>query len=307
MPSPKRLQLAGLAFIIILALLYSWTMFSSPEEDSFPSVSVSLPNDIAEHVKPPPSNATIPHDLDTPPETEIPQDTEIPKDTPAVEDDANEEKSRPEFSGTVDPLRPRVVLTQGTFIGTDLKGTYNQVLEQFLGIPYGLSTAGKRRFKPPVEVKNSTGIYDASQWGTRCPAGEEDNVPQGEDCLNVNIWRPKALALEKKLPVVIHLHGGAFNFGTGSNRDIASLVGWSMEPMIGVSFNYRLGALGFLPFLPLNSGEADENPLNLGLRDQALLFDWVQQNIAAFGGDPEQVTIMGISAGAHSVCLSWFC
>ncbi|RDW82155.1 hypothetical protein BP6252_03267 [Coleophoma cylindrospora] len=188
--------------------------------------------------------------------------------------------------------RPTVALRQGTFVGTDLKRDFPQTLDQFLGIPYGLSTAGERRFKPPVRVASSTATFDASQFGQRCPSGIPDGVPMGEDCLNANIYRPKERDTSQKLPVVIHVHGGSFNFGSGPARDIASLVAWSSEPMLGITFNYRLGAFGFLPL---------DGSLNLGLKDQALLLEWVQENVAAFGGDPDNVTLMGISAGAHSI------
>jgi carboxylesterase type B len=97
--------------------------------------------------------------------------------------------------------------------------------------------------------------------------------------------------------VLIYIHGGSFNFGFAKERAIPSLVAWSTEPLIGVSFNYRLGSLGFLP----SRVTAKEGLLNLGLRDQSLLLEWVQGNISAFGGNPDDVTVMGFSAGAHSV------
>jgi len=199
--------------------------------------------------------------------------------------------------------RPRVTVRQGVIVGSEVKTGYPQTLEMFLGIPYGLSTAGERRFRPPVGVNASTEIFDASKYGDRCPAGpSRDGFPQSEDCLNLNIYRPKARDESKKLPVLVHVHGGAFNTGFGSNRQISNLVAWSAEPFIGISFNYRIGALGFLP----SRLTAEEGLLNLGLKDQALLFEWVQENIAAFGGNPDDVTLMGVSAGAHSVCFSSF-
>jgi len=99
----------------------------------------------------------------------------------------------------------------------------------------------------------------------------------------------------KKLPVLVHFYGGVFNFGSGSNRQIANMVGCSAEPFIGVSFNYRVGAFGFLP----SRLTAKKKLFNLGLKDQALLLEWVQGNIAEFKGDPNDVTLMSISAGAH--------
>jgi acetylcholinesterase len=194
------------------------------------------------------------------------------------------------------PGRPRVSTRQGTIIGIEVERGYPQPLEQFLGIPYALSTDGERRFSPPVPV-SLVKEFDASKYGQRCPSGPRDSTPQGEDCLNLNIFRPKNRDADKKLPVLVYLHGGAFNFGAGNTRQIPDLVAWAAEPMIGISFNYRVGAFGFLP----SKFMEEQGLLNVGLKDQALLFQWVQDNIAAFGGDPDNVTIMGSSAGAHSV------
>jgi len=198
--------------------------------------------------------------------------------------------------------RPIVTLRQGRIIGfeADADDEHPQVLEEFLGVPYALSTDGQRRFSPPVTVTASKDDFDARRYGARCPAGGNDGTPQGEDCLNLNIFRPKIRDEEGKLPVLVYVHGGAFNFGSGNARQISSLVAWSENPMIGISFNYRVGAFGFLS----SKLAAKEGCLNAGLKDQELLFQWVQENIAAFGGDAGDVTIMGASAGAHSVWSS---
>jgi acetylcholinesterase len=190
-----------------------------------------------------------------------------------------------------------VTIRQGTFVGVEAKSDYPQTLELFLGIPYALSTAGERRFMPPVGVGASKKTFDASKHGNRCPAGGPDDTLQSEDCLNLNIYRPKERNSTEPLPVLIHIHGGSFNFGFGHGRQIWNLVGWAAEPFIGISFNYRLGAFGFLA----SNLTASEGLLNVGLKDQALLLEWVQENIAAFGGNPNDVTLMGSSAGAHSV------
>jgi carboxylesterase type B len=197
--------------------------------------------------------------------------------------------------------RPSVTLRQGKIIGFEAAADeeHPQILEEFLGVPYALSTDRQRRFKPPVPVTASKDDFDAGKYGARCPAGGNDGTPQGEDCLNLNIFRPKARNEMEKLPVLVYVHGGAFNFGAGNARQISSLVAWSENPMIGISFNYRVGAFGFLS----SKLAANEGSLNAGLKDQQLLFKWVQENIAAFGGDPDDVTVMGASAGAHSVCF----
>jgi acetylcholinesterase len=155
---------------------------------------------------------------------------------------------------------------------------------------------------PQVPVNASRKEFDAGKYGSRCPAGLYDSTPIGEDCLNLNIYRPKDRDPDKLLPVLVYFHGGAFNFGAGQNRAIDHMVAWSAEPMLGLSFNYRVGAFGFLP----SRLTARERLLNVGLKDQRCLLEWVQENVAAFGGDPDNVTIMGSSAGAHSVCLFIF-
>lgn len=199
---------------------------------------------------------------------------------------------------------PSVTLRQGTFIGSTLSGTshnhpFPQLLDTFLGIPFALPTSGERRFRPPVRVPASSTTFDATRWGQRPPssASGEEEVQQGEDCLNLNIFRPQVRDEKKKLPVLVYFNGGAFNFGYAKGRVISSFVAWSVEPIIGVSFNYRVGALGFLPCRLM----AKEGLLNIGLKDQSMLLEWVRDNIGAFGGDPLNVTIMGSSAGAHSV------
>jgi carboxylesterase type B len=126
---------------------------------------------------------------------------------------------------------------------------------------------------------------------------EDPEVPEGEDCLNLNVFRPSVRDQSKKLPVLVYIHGGSFNYGYAKAAGMFSLVAWSPVPLIGVSFNYRLGALGFLSSKVM----AKEGLLNLGLKDQSLLLEWVQENISAFGGNPNDVTVMGSSAGAHSV------
>lgn len=199
-----------------------------------------------------------------------------------------------------------------------------KALDVFLGIPYAKSTAGVNRFRAPVPLavdSRGTGdlngrIIPATQLGQRCP-GTAPNpfIPEGEDCLNLNVYRPSPVSQrdgrdrEKHvpagpLPVVVYVHGGGFNNGMGAERDMASFVGYADVDLVGVSFNYRVGALGFLGWQNVNDDDDshdDEAPLNVGLRDQQALFAWVQSNIRYFSGDPNNITIMGLSAGAHSV------
>ncbi|KAG7285292.1 hypothetical protein NEMBOFW57_009914 [Staphylotrichum longicolle] len=211
------------------------------------------------------------------------------------------------------PTDPAVVLRQGTYKGTTLLASprFPKAIEAFRGVPYAQDTGGENRFRPPQPLPESTGTFDAIEWGKICPAEGVVRRNMSENCLNANIYRPAGLvdrdgyqktegSKKKKrprLPVVVYVHGGGFNTGHGTERNMATFVAWADAPMVAVNFNYRVGALGFLP----SDVTAREGLLNLGLRDQQMLLEWVQANIEAFGGDPKKVTIMGLSAGAHSI------
>lgn len=197
--------------------------------------------------------------------------------------------------------RPTVTLPQGTVIGIRERNAYPGVVESFKGIPYAQPPVGDLRFRPPVKVEASTSIIDASRFGPRAPARQfllvGPKLDESEDCLTVNVFR-KALGKDSRpLPVAVYFHGGAFNRGNAAMHDTASMVGWSEAAFIGVSFGYRIGALGFLP----SRLSAKEGLLNLGLRDQMCLLEWVQDNIEFFGGDKNNITLIGLSAGAHSI------
>ncbi|CAL3972604.1 unnamed protein product [Diplocarpon coronariae] len=197
----------------------------------------------------------------------------------------------------VESRRPSVVLRQGSFLGVELDDDYPQVLDAFLGIPYGLSTEGLGRFSLPVRVDDSKMVFDAGTYGNRC-LSISGGPKQSEDCLKLDLYRPKVRIPGEKLPVLVDFHGGAFNGGVGdSSKMLSYMAAWSAKPLIAVSFSYRVGAFGFLPSTVM----AKEGLLNLGLKDQELLLEWIQENIAAFGGDPKNVTLRGSSAGAHSV------
>lgn len=213
---------------------------------------------------------------------------------------------------------PLARLRQGTYSGTVLETTFGGEnalpwpIEAFLGVPYGrvfVADGGRFREARPVASSGGSPSTDeairATEYGPVCPATtREDDEEQGrtvdDDCLNANIFRPAGAApapSSRGSPVVVFFHGGCFNFGNGADRDMASFVAHAAFPVVAVSFNYRLGPLGFL-----SCGAAQrEGVLNLGLKDQQRLLVWVAENIAAFGGDADNVTLMGVSAGAHSV------
>lgn len=168
----------------------------------------------------------------------------------------------------------------------------------FAGIPYAKPPVGDLRFKPPVPAEKWQGIYDATHERDSCIQKEyflTQNYVGSEDCLYLNIDTPQVPA-EIKVPkaVMVFIHGGGFFTGSGSEKQYAGdyLVD---QDVILVRINYRLHALGFL-----NLGLKD-CPGNAGLRDQALALKWVKENIKQFGGDPNNITIFGESAGASSV------
>ncbi|ROT39353.1 carboxylesterase [Sodiomyces alkalinus F11] len=204
--------------------------------------------------------------------------------------------------------RPTVRLPQGTYWGTVLsRDDLPRPVEAFLGIPYARVLPGAEgRFRDAAPVPASLDTFEANTYGSICPTftsslDEEDGWVVGEDCLSVNLIRPcpssSSWSPSERLPVVVFFHGGAFNFGKGADRDMASFVAYAEQPVLGISFNWRLGPLGFLPSRVCDK----EGVLNLGLRDQRMLLEWVRDNVVAFGGDEGCVTLMGVSAGAHSI------
>ena len=204
---------------------------------------------------------------------------------------------------TVDTKPPSVTLVQGYVVGTQLNDSFPQPVDAFLGVPYALPPVGDRRFRPAAKVSSSSDTVDASKYGPAAPGkallSGGPKLVQSEDCLTTNIFRPAGSKNTDKLPVAVYIHGGAFNRGSATMHNTASMVAWSEQPFVAVSFGYRIGALGFLP----STLSQKEGLLNLGLRDQVHLLQWVQENIANFGGDPANVTLFGLSAGAHSVIL----
>ncbi|KAJ6513308.1 carboxylesterase family protein [Mycena sanguinolenta] len=208
---------------------------------------------------------------------------------------------------------PCVSLGAGTtVVGSVIReANWPRAIDAFKGVPYALPPVADRRFRPLVRLPPAQGIVNATQFGPRCPGKQLLQLPGGdqeesEDCLTLNVFRPQTNAnsdsddsknLSSKLPVALYIHGGAFNRGTAAMHNTASMVAWSEKAFVAVSFNYRIGALGFLP----SNLSHEEGVLNLGLRDQIFVMEWVQENIHRFGGDPGQVTLFGLSAGAHSI------
>ena len=186
-----------------------------------------------------------------------------------------------------------------------LRGEVSGELNVFKGIPYAQPPIGTGRWKPPVSMVSWNGVRDARQFGTACfqpkPRAESiyaDEPPKmSEDCLFLNIWTPRSA---RKAPVFVWIHGGALTSGASS---IAMYDGSKManRGVVVVSINYRLGILGYLAHPQLSAESPDKISGNYGLLDQIEALRWIQTNIAAFGGDPANVTIAGESAGALSV------
>ncbi|KAF7349958.1 Alpha/beta-hydrolase [Mycena venus] len=187
--------------------------------------------------------------------------------------------------------------TSGTYQGSEESGA----IERWIGIRYGEPPTGSLRFKAPVPVKTpAAGTIMATTFGDACPQPASDlGAPVGEDCLFLNVWRPSGTTATAGLPVLVFIHGGQWTTGAGSQYDPTRIIDRSVtnkKPIIFVDLNYRLNAFGFAAsqFIPAED-------LDMGLLDQRLALQFVQSNIAAFGGDPHKVTIWGQSAGAGSV------
>ena len=192
----------------------------------------------------------------------------------------------------------------GTFVGTK---TDNVIA--YKGIPFvGEQPVGKNRFKKPVPFGKNEGIYEAYHFakGSLQPDTDDDIgafAVLGEDCLYLNVWKNAADASEKK-PVMVWIHGGGFTQGSTINPlyDGFNFVRDNGDVIL-VTIAYRLGGLGFIHLSHLPDGNDYPDAQNLGLMDQVMALKWVHENIAAFGGDPNNVTIFGESAGGASVSL----
>ena len=192
-----------------------------------------------------------------------------------------------------------VKCVNGTFVG---KAAENVIT--YKGIPFvGQQPVGALRWKAPVDVVPDDGIYEAYYYGkTACQAQEISNH-QGEDCLYLNVWKAEDASAGKK-PVMVYVHGGGFVAGGADLAlfDCTNLIKENPDIII-VTIQYRLGVFGFLRLSHLPDGKDYPDAQNLGLLDQLKALKWVHENIAGFGGDPDNVTIWGESAGAGSVTL----
>jgi para-nitrobenzyl esterase len=211
---------------------------------------------------------------------------------------------------------PVVKTTAGAVRGAVVDG-----VETFLGVPYGAPTGGGRRFLPPIAVEPWSGEFEATAVGNACPqpdfvatgpvaeqitelfvgAGGRAVDTHGEDCLSLNLWTPSSAGGDAR-PVMVWFHGGGWTMGSANSPQYDGTNLARRGDVVVVGVNHRLGALGYLALGEL-FGEQFAASGSSGALDMVLALEWVRDNIAAFGGDPGNVTIFGESGGGAKVCV----
>jgi para-nitrobenzyl esterase len=182
-----------------------------------------------------------------------------------------------------------------------VQGVYENGLTVYKGIPFAAPPVGDLRWKAPQPTKNWEGIKQADKFAPAPFQGGNPPSGKSEDCLYLNIWTPAKLATDK-VPVLVWIYGGGFSFGSTS-EPVYSGEKLAQKGVVLVSVAYRVGQLGFLAHPELSAESSDHVSGNYGLLDQIAALQWIKKNIAAFGGDPDKVTIFGESAGAISVSM----
>jgi para-nitrobenzyl esterase len=190
-----------------------------------------------------------------------------------------------------------------------IRGSMQDKIHSFKGVPYGASTAGSGRFMPPVKPQPWTGVRDALELGPASPQMPSHLVPESmaqqpssdahgsEDCLDLNVWTP---SLSGKRPVMVWYHGGGYSAGSANWKMYDGTNLASKQDVVVVTVNHRLNVFGYL-YLAELGGEKYAQSSNVGLLDLVASLEWVRDNIAAFGGDPGNVTIFGQSGGGGKV------
>lgn len=196
----------------------------------------------------------------------------------------------------------------GVFVGEKAKNTIF-----FTGIPYAKPPVGKLRWKAPQPLPESNDVFEAKNFGASAIQVDYDGSflkhhRQSEDCLTLNICIASKRRTEQKKPVIVFFHHGDFTYGGSADPLLHGDDFIKIYPgSVGVTFNYRLGLFGFIDFSEIPGGEDYPDALNLGLLDQIAALRWIKENISAFGGDPEKITVMGFESGALSLSLLAAC
>ncbi|HMJ57310.1 MAG TPA: carboxylesterase/lipase family protein [Polyangiaceae bacterium] len=203
-------------------------------------------------------------------------------------------------AGIEDADRPpcQLAVTQGRLNGKLVESTCH-----FLGVPYAKPPLGALRFAPPQAAGNWDGVRDATMFGPSCMQKASilgDATATSEDCLSLNVYTPDP-SPAAKLPVMVFIHGGGYTLGGSSTYDGRLLS--QKGPVVVVTINYRLGAFAFFAHPELDRERAGAPSGSDGIRDQQLALRWVKDNIAAFQGDPNNVTVFGESAGSFSATI----
>ena len=193
------------------------------------------------------------------------------------------------------PETPGLVRVTGGMI----QGVVEEDMTIFKGIPFAAPPVGELRWKAPQPVVPWEGVRQADKFGPSPMTSWGGQDDASEDCLYLNVWTP-AKSSDEKLPVMVWIYGGGFAMGTSSFYDGAPIA---REGVVLVTINYRVGRLGFFAHPALSAENPEHVSGNYGILDQIAALRWVQDNIAAFGGDPTKVTIFGESAGGISVSM----
>ena len=194
--------------------------------------------------------------------------------------------------------------------GGELQGVVADGVESFKGVPFAAPPVGDLRWRPPQPPARWTGVRQAAEFGADCMQGRFGPPPSAaagapaapapsEDCLFLNVWRPAAQTA-RNLPVMVWIYGGGFVGGSSSSPNTSG-NGFAKQGVVLVAMNYRVGRFGFFAHPALSRERPDENKGNYAYMDQIAALHWVKRNIAAFGGNPNNVTIFGFSAGGVSV------
>jgi para-nitrobenzyl esterase len=184
--------------------------------------------------------------------------------------------------------------------GGTVMGTINNGVASFKGIPFAAPPIGQQRWKPPQPVIPWDGIKRSDSFGPPCAQKSGNEIQGSEDCLFLNVWSGATNPAERR-PVMVWIHGGAFNWGATSSPQFDGSR-FAEQGVVLVSVAYRLGVFGFLAH-PQLSRESGKGSGAYALQDQIAALKWVQQNIRQFGGDPTRVAIFGESSGGNSVSL----